>query len=405
MPNIWIANADKVMLARAKNLLAKAAQEAWPKTLEEPEVQTILSAVATTLDTAGNQMDHSLENVTETDIQLLWLMGACREPQTGAPLVGPDGRLACAWSFGRRQQPPAKKVGGIFPEETTAAAPPAHAGKRSESGPSASLRSRLSDLAEKYRSRNLDKHLSSMRKDSEKDGDALDSAHRRLQSTHAAKLQAEQTAAAHKDYHEALLRQSSMKPEDMSSVEKAKYRAHPYLENAQEKKAAQQGRISAEMSRHSNEMKRHQETEVNNFLQQLSKSESERILKAVRVAYEKARADYEMYIKQLPTFLNPMVSSALEQAKNTEKELLNAPDRHSHSAAVKKAQEEATEGAQRSYSEQAKVYWKNHGGQNRRPGLGMEYPQMKSGRKSGRAGSRQVPSSHDEDEFHDAIEG
>ncbi len=91
---IWLAEADKNLLRRAKEALDKVARESWPVTLNENDVQSILDDVSSTIDSAGDKYKHRLEDVPETDIQLLWLMGACRD-EAGAPYLGPDGRLVC----------------------------------------------------------------------------------------------------------------------------------------------------------------------------------------------------------------------------------------------------------------------------------------------------------------------
>jgi hypothetical protein len=94
---LWLAEADKILLRRAKEALDKAARESWPVTLNEKDVQSILDDVSSTIDSAGDKYKHRLEDVPQTDIQLLWLMGACRD-KTGAPYLGPDGRLVCLLS-------------------------------------------------------------------------------------------------------------------------------------------------------------------------------------------------------------------------------------------------------------------------------------------------------------------
>lgn len=93
---IWLTEADMTMLQRARILLTKAAVESWPNGLNTQTVQEVLDDVATSIDSAGDRYKHTLRDAFDNDIRLLWLMGACRD-NSGAPQLGPDGRLACAW--------------------------------------------------------------------------------------------------------------------------------------------------------------------------------------------------------------------------------------------------------------------------------------------------------------------
>lgn len=46
----------------------------------------------------GNSFeDHILVKLSRKDIQTLWKLGGCRNSKTGGPLLGPDGRLVCAF--------------------------------------------------------------------------------------------------------------------------------------------------------------------------------------------------------------------------------------------------------------------------------------------------------------------
>ena len=105
MTKIWLAEADEIILRRAKKLLIKVSQESWPAVLTKEEVQMLLDVVISTLDSAGDSYRHRLKEVPKIDIELLWLMGACRD-ETGAPYLGPDGRLVCRppLSIKRRQR-------------------------------------------------------------------------------------------------------------------------------------------------------------------------------------------------------------------------------------------------------------------------------------------------------------
>lgn len=91
---VWMAEADHCMLNKAVNVL-DAASKAGP--LTTCRVRAILEDIFEEWPTCGDTTGHQLEMVPKNHVQLLWLLGACRDPATGAPLVAPDGHLICAF--------------------------------------------------------------------------------------------------------------------------------------------------------------------------------------------------------------------------------------------------------------------------------------------------------------------
>lgn len=91
---VWMAETDHCMLDKAVNVL-DAASKGGP--LTTCRVRAILEDIFEEWPTCGDTTGHQLEMVPKNHVQLLWLLGACRDPTTGAPLVAPDGHLVCAF--------------------------------------------------------------------------------------------------------------------------------------------------------------------------------------------------------------------------------------------------------------------------------------------------------------------
>lgn len=95
------------MINRAVKALDEAAAEEGaedddssdtsPAPLTVCKVRAVLEEVAEEWPDCGDMSEHQLEMVPRSHLQLLWLLGACRDPETGVPLIAPDGHLICAW--------------------------------------------------------------------------------------------------------------------------------------------------------------------------------------------------------------------------------------------------------------------------------------------------------------------
>jgi hypothetical protein len=97
---VWMAEADHCMIHRAMGALDDAADEG-PLTI--CKVRAILADIADEWPECGDISQHQLEMVPRSHVQLLWLLGACRDPETGVPHVAPDGHLVCLFEKLRAQ--------------------------------------------------------------------------------------------------------------------------------------------------------------------------------------------------------------------------------------------------------------------------------------------------------------
>ena len=91
---VWMAEADHCMINKALNALDAAADE---EPLTICKVRAILEDIVEEWPECGDLRRHQLEMVPKSHVQLLWLLGACRDPKTGAPRVAPDGHLVCVY--------------------------------------------------------------------------------------------------------------------------------------------------------------------------------------------------------------------------------------------------------------------------------------------------------------------
>jgi hypothetical protein len=97
---VWMAEADHCMIHKAMEALDDAADEG-PLTI--CKVRAILEDIAHEWPECGDISQHQLEMVPRSHVQLLWLLGACRDPETGVPHVAPDGHLVCLFEKFRAQ--------------------------------------------------------------------------------------------------------------------------------------------------------------------------------------------------------------------------------------------------------------------------------------------------------------
>ena len=67
--------------------------------LSKCQIRSALAKLVDEWPECGDMSEHFLELVPKSHLQLLWILGACRDPETGLPHVAPDGHLVCA--FGR----------------------------------------------------------------------------------------------------------------------------------------------------------------------------------------------------------------------------------------------------------------------------------------------------------------
>ncbi len=86
---VWLAEGDVCMLRRGFQELAKL-----PKPLSKCQVRGALAPLMTEWATCGDTERHELRLVPKSYVQLLWLLGACRDV-SGQPILGPDGNLMC----------------------------------------------------------------------------------------------------------------------------------------------------------------------------------------------------------------------------------------------------------------------------------------------------------------------
>lgn len=83
------------MIAKAIDALDDAADANEDGPLTVCQVRSILRDVSESWGECGDTEDHVLEMIPRSHLQLLWLLGACRDPETGVPHLGPDGHLMC----------------------------------------------------------------------------------------------------------------------------------------------------------------------------------------------------------------------------------------------------------------------------------------------------------------------
>jgi hypothetical protein len=87
---VWLAEADKCMISKAFDLLGGIGGP-----LTSSQIKLVLSEVTPEWFSCGDTEDHVLERIPKSHVQLLWLLGACRDSGTGQPLIAPDGHLVC----------------------------------------------------------------------------------------------------------------------------------------------------------------------------------------------------------------------------------------------------------------------------------------------------------------------
>jgi hypothetical protein len=98
---VWMAEADHCMIHKAIEALDDAADEG-PLTI--CKVRAILEDIADEWPECGDISQHQLEMVPRRHVQLLWLLGACRDSETGVPHVAPDGHLMCLFETSHEAQ-------------------------------------------------------------------------------------------------------------------------------------------------------------------------------------------------------------------------------------------------------------------------------------------------------------
>lgn len=346
MPKIWLAQADKTMLQRAKSLLNKAAKESWPVVLTEQEVRLVLDAVASTVASAGDHSRHNLEEVSETDIQMLWLMGACRD-ETGAPQLGPDGRLACPW-WGRSGQVAGVPIAAVGKQPNAAAANDRSTAAARMANRAVAKGRAAQEAIRNYRlDRNL-KHQNQNRIESDKN-----SIFDKMQAAAKQHEDLEEDLKNQQNYYEELEKSHKASQTGLTPLQKAEQKAHPGEFKERQDKRQKQLESQKKYIEHTQALQtlaRDQRIRsTQDYIRLVASEEAEKVRDAVAKDYQKTAKEFSDFAGKVQSFIPHMEKSAADKVGEAVQN--NKDDKTA-------AENAGRIGAWGAYKKSAQEYWK-----------------------------------------------
>lgn len=367
MPKIWLAQADKTMLQRAKSLLNKAAKESWPVVLTEQEVRLVLNAVASTVASAGDHSRHNLEEVSETDIQMLWLMGACRD-ETGAPQLGPDGRLACPWPWwgrsgqvagvpiaavGKQLQPNAAAAN----DRSTTAARMANRAVAKGRAAQEAIKSNLQAARKQYSDYRLDTNLKHIQNQNRIESDK-NSIFDKMQAAAKQHEDLEKDLNNQQKYYEEL-EKSHKASQTLTPLQRAEQVAHPREFKERQDQRQRQLEKQKEYIEHTatlHRLARNQRIQsTQDYIRLVASKEAEKVRNAVSEDYKKTAKEFNDFAGIVESFIPVMEERAADKVSEAVQ----------HNKDDKTAAENAGRmGAWDAYKISAQKYWKTKGAMN-----------------------------------------